>query len=131
MSNFILKFSPIRTFDDVIRRDGDLMWKILGNIHWTLLRKKPLGYTGVFFNCWNTLESRFSEGWDKKKDGSPWKKNVGIGELHKCLTFYIHVYPFLKQCTFLPITWGLSLSMVQNYSKVYRYTLDRNSWYIN
>lgn len=48
MSNFILKFSPIRTFDDVIRRDGDLMWKILGNIHWTLLRKKPLGYTGVF-----------------------------------------------------------------------------------
>lgn len=65
MSNFILKFSPIRTFDDVIRRDGNLMWKILGNIHWTLLR---------------------------------------IGELHKCLTFYIHVYPFLKQCTFLPIT---------------------------
>lgn len=88
MSNFILKFTPIRTFDDVIRRDGDLMWKIMENIHWTLLR---------------------------------------IGELHKCLTFYIHVYPFLKQCTFLPIevwVWVWS-KITQKYTgKPWIWTLD-------
>lgn len=49
MSNFILKFTPIRTFDDVIRRDGDLMWKILGNIHWTLLRNKAPRIHRCFF----------------------------------------------------------------------------------